>query len=381
MRPPASPFLRAALAGQGIALVLLLAWGFWQGVCALARPVAQARIHRTLSLDAFLSGQTAAAVNHAMAQDLPVDRQLRAAGGVFRWMLFRSAGPQVRAGCDEWLYLTDELRPWPDAQAHQVARVDALKRIAGRLASQGIQMLVAVVPDKARVHARDLCGAPWSAQARARYGGFLQALETAGLPHLGLLPALETAGREAPAFYRTDTHWSQHGAAAAAWAIAPVVRRMGIEPAEAFRTSAEAEESHGPGDLLRLMSLDHVPDWLRPAPDRQRREITEPLQPAAPGGGLLDDTPAPPVTLIGSSYSMNANFHGRLQQALGVTVANFAQEGGGFFRAASDYFGGQAFRETPPRMVLWEIPERIIGQPIGPAEQNFLDLWQTGAGH
>jgi len=25
--------------------------------------------------------------------------------------------------------------------------------------------------------------------------------------------------------------------------------------------------------------------------------------------------------------------------------------------------------------VVWEIPERVIGQPIEPAEQRFLDRW------
>ncbi|MFC7554999.1 hypothetical protein ACFQU7_26355 [Pseudoroseomonas wenyumeiae] len=204
----------------------------------------------------------------------------------------------------------------------------------------------------------------------------MAALQEAGLRHVSLLPALREAKANGPVFYRTDTHWSQAGAATAAEAIAPMVRQMGIEPAERFRTTAEATESNGPGDLLRLMSLDKVPDWLRPAPDRQHKESTEAEQPVASGGGgLLDETPAPPVTLIGSSYSVNANFHGRLQQALGVTTGNFAQAGGGFFRAASDYFAGEAFRETPPKLVVWEIPERVIGQPIEPAEQRFLDRW------
>jgi alginate O-acetyltransferase complex protein AlgJ len=376
MTPPASRFRQAASVGQGVAVITLLGWGFWQGLTAMATPEAQERIRQTLSFQSLLKGETAAAVNHAMAHNLPADPLFRATGGVIRWKLFGSAGPQVRAGCDDWLYLTEELRPWPDAAAHQSARVDALKRAAARLAGQNIQLLVAVVPDKARVYAEELCGAPWSGQSQARYAGFVAELQAAGLRHLGLLPVLEEAKRTAPAFYRTDTHWSQHGAAAAAAALAPMVRQMGIEPAERFRTTAAPEETEGPGDLLRLMSLDKVPDWLRPAPDRQHKDTTVAEQPAeAGGGGLLDETPVPPVTLIGSSYSVNANFHGRLQEALGVTVANFATAGGGFFRAAADYFAGEAFRDTPPRLVVWEIPERVIGQPIEPAEQRFLDRW------
>ena len=200
-------------------------------------------------------------------------------------------------------------------------------------------------------------------------------MQAAGLSNLGLLPVMQQAARAAPAFYRTDTHWSQAGAAAAAAALAAPVQALGIAPAEEFRTVADPAESNGPGDLLRLMSLDKVPDWLRPTPDRQHKETTEAAQPAEAGGGLLDDTPTPPVTLVGSSYSVNGNFHGRLQQALGVTVANFAEAGGGFWRAANAYFTSEAFRETPPKLVVWEIPERVVGQPIEAGEQRFLDRW------
>lgn len=375
MTQPDSRFRHTAAIGQGVAVIALLGWGFWQGITAMSNPEALGRIRQALTFQALLKGETAAAVNHAMAHNLPVDPQFRAAGGVLRWALFGAAGPQVRAGCDDWLFLTEELRPWPDAAAHQAERVAALRRIADHLAGRNIQLLIAVVPDKARVRGEELCGAPYSAQSRGRYAGFTAALEVAGLRHLGLLPALEAAKRDAPAFYRTDTHWSQHGAAAAAAAIAPVVRDLGIAPAEAFRTTAAPMETDGPGDLLRLMSLDRVPDWLRPAPDRQHKDTTEAAQPAGAAGGLLDDAPVPPVALVGSSYSVNANFHGRLQEAVGNPVANFAEAGGGFFRAANSYFTGQAFRETPPRLVVWEIPERMVGQPVDPAERAFLDRW------
>jgi alginate O-acetyltransferase complex protein AlgJ len=375
MTAPESRFRNAASAGQAVAVVALLGWGFWQGVTALATPEAQARIRDTLSWSALLKGETAAAVNHAMAHNLPVDPQFRAVGGIFRWMLFGAAGPQVRAGCDDWLFLTEELRPWPDAEAHQAIRIAALKRAADKLAAQDIRLLIAVVPDKARVYANELCGVPWSAQAQARYDAFTAQLQAAGLDGIGLLPVMQEAARTAPAFYRTDTHWSQTGAAAVAAALAAPVQALGVAPAEEFRTTAEPADSNGPGDLLRLMSLDRVPDWLRPAPDRQRKEATEAAQPTEAGGGLLDETPTPPVTLVGSSYSVNANFHGRLQQALGVPVANFAEAGGGFWRAANTYFTGEAFRETPPEVVIWEIPERVVGQPIDAAEQRFLDRW------
>ena len=121
---------------------------------------------------------------------------------------------------------------------------------------------------------------------------------------------------------------------------------------------------------MRLMSLERLPAWLRPRPDRHRLART--VEEEAGGGDLLDDAPGPQVVLLGSSYSVNANFHGALQQALGARIANFGKAGGGFAGSARDYFGSAAWRETPPRLVVWEVLERSLGQPISAEERAFL---------
>lgn len=108
---PAAGWRSRVATVQAVATIALLGWGALQGVAAIAEPEARARIARTLNLDAFLEGRTAAAVNHVMAHGLPADPWLRAAGGILRWGLFNSGGPQVRLGCGDWLFLTEELRP------------------------------------------------------------------------------------------------------------------------------------------------------------------------------------------------------------------------------------------------------------------------------
>ncbi len=356
-----------------LAMIALLGWGAWQGVAALGEPATRAQIAETLTIDAFLGGRTAAAVNHAMAHGLPADPWLRAAGGVLRWGLFGSGGPAVRVGCDGWLFLTEELRPWPEAEAAMAARAAALGRIRAKLAAEDVALLVAVVPDKARIEAGRLCGAPRAAEAAARLDAWLALLRGQGVSALSLLGPLSAV---TPAYWRTDTHWNQPGAAAAAAAIADATATLPLRRADAFRTTAAAEEAEGPGDLLRLMSLDRMPDALRPAPDRQYPERTEAAGDAANGAlGLLDETPPAEVVLLGSSYSVNANFHGRLQQALASTVASHAKAGGGFAGAAQAYFAGAAWREAKPKLIVWEIPERVVGQPIGAEERDFLAGW------
>lgn len=355
---------------QAAVVIAILGWGAWQGISAITSEPAQRRLAPTLNMDAFLAGRFAAAVNYVMAHNLPVDPYVRAAGGFFRWRLFDSGGPQVRVGCNDWLFLTEELRPWPDAAAAMRERVAGLARIRDRLAAQNITLLVTIVPDKARVHAEQLCGAPLSAQAEGRHAELVAAFAERGITPIPLLEPLRALAREKPAYWRTDTHWNQDGAALAARQIAAAAAGLNFDRPGGFTTRFAAEETNGPGDLLRLMGLDIMPDGWRPAPDRQRLATT--TAPAPAGGGLLDDDAQPQVALIGSSYSLNANFHGFLQEALGAAVTNLAQAGGGFAGAARTYFAGATFREAPPRVIIWEVLERAMAQPVGEEERAFL---------
>lgn len=370
---------------QGIVMAAVLAVALWQGIAALTGTSARQRLSAVWDMPSFLAGKTAAAVNYALAHYLPSDELLRATGGALRWRLFHSGGPQVWAGCDGWLYVTEELRPYADADAALRARGEALARVAARLREQGVALLVAVVPDKARMEPAQLCGAPRSAQAEGRSRAAAAMLAAAGVPAVDLAAALGDARARpgaAPLYYRTDTHWNQAGAAVAARAVAAALDRAPVaelDRTHPFTTASDAEETPFVGDLLRLMGLDKVPDGLglRPLPDRQRVERTADAAPqdgSPEGGGLLDDVTGPQVALVGSSFSLNANFHGRLQEALRAPVGNFAQAGGGFAGAVRAYLEGAAFQESPPKLVVWEMPERALLQPLDAADRALLDM-------
>ncbi len=350
---------------QGAAMALSLAVGFGLGIAAIETPDGLKRLNAASDFQAFLQGRTAAAINYALAHQLPVDGFFRAAGGVFRWRLFHSGGPQVWAGRDNWLYLIEELRPWPEAEANMAARADTLAKVRAKLAAQHIDLVVAIVPDKARVEHETMDG-PRSAQADARLAAWLDLLAKRGIQPVDLNTTFMAQPNRPALFWRTDTHWSQVGSALAANTIAAAVTTK-IDRSHQFKTTQDAAETDGPGDLLRLMSLDKIADglWipLRPPVDRQHLEHTAEAQ-AEPAGGLLDDGPQVEVTLVGSSYSVNANFAGHLQEALHAPVLNVAEAGGGFARAAQKYFTGKTFAETRPKLVVWEIPERVVGQPL-----------------
>jgi alginate O-acetyltransferase complex protein AlgJ len=361
---------------QGAVVALSLAIGFGLGVGAIQTPDGMKRLNATLDFGAFMEGRTAAAMNYALAHNLPVDGFFRAAGGVFRWRLFHSGGPQVWAGDNDWLYLIDELRPFEHADANMAARADTLAKVAAKLKAQGIDLVVAVLPDKARLLPEYQTG-PRSQQADARLPAWLDLLAKRGLKVVDVNATYLTQKDRAALWWRTDTHWSQAGSALAAKTIAAKVTTK-IDRGHVFTTTHDAAETDGPGDLLRLMSLDQISDdlpiKLRPVIDRQHLAHTVEAKSAADAGGLLDDGPKVEVTLVGSSYSVNANFAGHLQQELNAPVLNVAEAGGGFAKAAQKYFNGATFKETKPAVVVWEIPERVVGQPLV-EDDKLLAAW------
>jgi len=354
MKPNPAPRFTA------LVFLAILLCGVWQASLALRSPDASSRLENTATWPEFLAGHTAEAVNHVMAHDLPADPWLRAAGGLWRWRLFASGGPQVRFGCHDTLFLTEELRPWPDADRAIARRLDALAARTKSLAQRGITLTIALVPDKSRIAAAELCGITRSRQADQR----LTSIRTAAAQRSLALIDLSTILRPED-FLRTDTHWTPQGAARAAFAIAQATQNL---PASAF---ASGPATPYWGDLIRLTSLDALPPRLRPGPD-QLATIQYP-KPETSGGLLDDDAPAPNIVLIGTSFSRNGQFDRALEAAFRQPVLNVARDGGGFAEAARRYFASPAYRDTKPRQIIWEIPERVLPQPISPDEASFLD--------
>jgi alginate O-acetyltransferase complex protein AlgJ len=68
---------------------------------------------------------------------------------------------------------------------------------------------------------------------------------------------------------------------------------------------------------------------------------------------------------------MRGNFHGHLQQALSAKVLNMAKDGGGFLQAMTDYLKDDAFKQSKPKLIVWELPERMLRLPLD-GEKDWL---------
>lgn len=281
------------------------------------------------------------------------------------WLLIADPGSRVRQGCPGWLFLAAELQLRPHAESNAQARAAKVLELREQLQQRGIELLVMVVPDKSRIAASELCGVSRSPQLAARQQLWLASLQAKGVPVLDLLPSLQPLA--SGAFLRTDTHWNEAGASAAAAALAARIQALGIkpEPLQSYQTSLSEPQAR-PGDLVRLAGLDWLPASLQPAGEQTRNSSFSAVAAASESvdeDDLFGDSQLPNIALIGTSFSRNSNFVGFLQRDLGASVGNFALDGGEFSGAAKAYFNSQAFKQTPPKLIVWEIPERDLQAP------------------
>lgn len=365
--PPSPIALRTSpLAGVTLAVFLTA------GLLSCAWLVAQGKIDllptTRLSNDDVFHGE----ITHRIAKELakaPLPTQAADLERAGSWLLFADTGPRVRQGCAGWLFISDELKLNRHAADNATAKLAAVVALQKRLQQRGIALLVSVVPDKSRIAGSQLCALHRPAIFQARVEDWTRQLQAAGVAALNLDAAIQPLGAEA--YLRTDTHWSERGAQAAAHALAAKVKAMGISatPAKTFDVSQEPLAVR-PGDLVRLAGIDWLPLRLQPVPEQvAATRISERVEAASADGDSLDDLfgddNLPNVALIGTSFSRNSNFAGYLQQALGAAIGNFAKDGGEFSGAAKAYFDSPAFKQTPPKLVIWEIPERDLQTPYG----------------
>lgn len=276
------------------------------------------------------------------------------------YQLFGEGLPGVVVGKDGWLYTDEEFKLDNDSPA-LVDRHLALVGWVGRaLTQRHVALLVAVVPAKARVYPEHLGRRRPPGLRQALYARALDALQAEGVATVALLEPLSAGKREQPTFLRTDTHWTPYGARVAAQAVAMRARGL-VEGGRAFHSQPDGSRTYR-GDLFNFLPLDPWFASLLPPPDRLTPWRTMDSDHA---GSLLGDAPAAQVALVGTSYSAEAqwNFAGALEQAMHADVLNYAKDGEGPFAPMLAYLDSDDFRTSPPKLVVWEVPERYLPLP------------------
>jgi alginate O-acetyltransferase complex protein AlgJ len=213
----------------------------------------------------------------------------------------------------------------------------------------------------------------------SRVSDWEDSLTHKGIDVVNLTATLTNAKNDAfMPFLRTDTHWSEQGAEAAAKTVVQKIKILEVTPSpvQITRLDHRTQEIRA-GDLVKLAGIDWLPQRLQPLPELAQHSnfkagpIKSKLQPKR-SDDLFGDENLPNIALIGTSFSRQSQFPSYLEMQLNTKIGNFALDGGDFSGSAKAYFSSPSFLDTPPKLIIWEIPERVIEMD----RQRDTKIWQ-----
>lgn len=337
---------------------------FIAGIGAWSLPALQD--FRPQGAQGLVNGEWALALEKHYNRRLPI-RDL----GIHFWTavqygLLNEGRQGLVVGRDGWLFTDEEFRAYADADVRLSRRFQEIESVNAYLRAHNVTLVLVLVPAKARLYPQQLGVRKPDAFYESLYDNALKYIAARGVlaPDLyrSMLGAM--AGHTAmPLFLRTDTHWTPEGAAVAAAAVAAAIARHGALPPQGavrFRTEVVSTQQYR-GDLLNYLPLGPFSGWLGPAADELKVYVTRRAQESLTPEALFDDGGAD-IVLVGSSYSANSlwNFAGALQEALSREVVNYATEGKGPVLPMLEYLVSDYFARKPPRVLIWEFPERYL---------------------
>lgn len=275
--------------------------------------------------------------------------------GAARYILAGEGRSGVITGKDGWLFTSEEARP-PVEDLNQT--LDQIANIRRGLAEMGATLVMLPVPAKMDIEA-DKANAPeLSAYMERLYTDFLGELDRAGITAVDTREALLAVGDTA--FFATDTHWTVDGAKA----VARTVATSGLVALGDTEMAVETVPTKTlTGDLVSYITTDGFAPLVGLA-----EEHVTPFLANAPETTDLGDLFGPQavdIVLIGTSYSANPDwsFSEALKVSLKSDVLNAAAQGQGPVKPMMDYLASDGFRESPPKVVIWEFPLRYLTDP------------------
>ncbi|MBB2495635.1 alginate O-acetyltransferase [Aquipseudomonas ullengensis] len=339
-----------AFAGSLLALAISSARSFGDFSVATDTPV--------------LNGKLSHAFEKHYDAEFPVKQFGTNVWAALDFTLFGEGRPGVVIGQDGWLYSDEEFKPVADGKQHLRDNLAMIRGVRDELASQGIQLVLAIVPAKSRLYPEYVGENRITLMRQDLFEQFRGSVRRAGIIAPDLLGPLQEAKHHGQVFLRTDTHWTPLGADVAAQRLSAAVQRavtLQGEPQD-FVTEDSHSESYK-GDLTRFLPLDPLFEQLMPAPDnlQQRRTTAANSSTAADDAALFSDS-ALPVTLVGTSYSANPswNFAGALREYLQRDLSNHAEDGHGPILPMLKYLQSDELKSAKPQVVIWEFPERYL---------------------
>lgn len=278
--------------------------------------------------------------------------------GAFKYKVLGQASNGALVGKDDWLFTTEELTRETGYSANLDASIQEIVRVHDALRDRDIRLIPVIIPDKTRVYKENL-KQDRGEDLSNRYGILLSKLNGNKITAVSALNPLERNKPIADVFMRHDTHWSPFGSKTVADSVAQHIT-LGVLDKVQVKTQHIGSEMFE-GDLLKYVPTGAFRSYIGPSKRIvERFETTVQNNTALFGDATID------VVLVGTSYSAQSNWHfeGFLKQALSVDILNMSQEGKGPFVPMRDYLKSGIFKNTPPKLIIWEIPERYTTQDL-----------------
>ena len=296
----------------------------------------------------------------ALNKSLPIYDPSRNFWGGTEYALFHQGRKGVVVGSDGWLFTDEEFSCEAGGKKNIADNLSFIKNTQVTLARKNTRLAVILVPEKVRVLSSHLYGVTLPVCRISLYKNIMGFLRARHIHAINLLAAMRAAPKDS-LYLRTDTHWTPAGAKLAAFSVAGLVKKMpdlNLERRHCVSTSGAVASYNG--DLTRYapgLSPKVLP------PDNLSSYTTQ----CDAKAGLLDDSAAPQITLVGTSYSANPkwNFDGFLEEALQADILNAADEGQGPLTVMDKYLASDLWKNDPPKLLIWEIPERYLLMPHG----------------
>ena len=283
---------------------------------------------------------------------------------LIQYKLLNEGNPGVIIGHNDWLFSDEEFYAPEAAKDYLKANLATIDAVDAYLESLHIPLIVVSVPAKAAIYEEQIT-------PQARPSPFMQTLYQNSATLLSdvtqqlvnLTPLYQERDKtEALLYFRTDTHWTPTGAQLAAEAVANSVAQLNLELQKTAFTTELVNVEHFHGDLTNFLPL--TPWFSDHLPPQDHYNHYETITRASDNDASLDlfSSDHIPVTLVGTSYSANKQWHflGALKQALNADILNMAAEGQGPIQPMLDYLTSEAFLDAPPELIVWELPTRYL---------------------
>jgi len=310
------------------------------------------------------NGKWSAQFENNFSENLPPQEKSQTLWGTIELFLFKEGREGVLIGQDGWLFTDEEFVA--DKNRNQIIRLhlNEIATVKRQLEQNNIDLVIALIPAKSRVMKEYLGDNKYPEYNESFYNQMQLFFKENNILSPNLYQILKSNEK---VFLKSDTHWTPLGAKLSAQHIGQFMLQNNVQWDNNAVVQIDSNQKEKiDGDLTRYIPANNALKYKNNIAPQYARIETATVQDSANEDtndldSLFGDT-ALPITLVGTSYSADKrwNFETYLKQALQSDLLNAADEGLGPFTTMRQYLESNEFKETPPEIIIWEIPERYI---------------------